>query len=160
VCFLSERPANADLQDLGLSAMALVKTALDVSVPDTNSTFTAFSLNAYLSALFESPSIFRRKRFRFGNERACDGQKIPYVIERLDALADARPALGARWREEDSHAAVLVAECAHLLARELRNVAGLPERKKKGEGPEAATTGAYASYVSEKGGRTTRPPRR
>jgi hypothetical protein len=97
VCFLSERPANADLQDLGLSAMALVKTALDVSVPDTNSTFTAFSLNAYLSALFESP--FHRKRDRFGNERACDGQKIPYVIERLDALADARPALaraGAR----------------------------------------------------------------
>jgi hypothetical protein len=155
VCFLSERPANADLQDLGLSAMALVKTALDVSVPDTNSTFTAFSLNAYLSALFESP--FRRKRDRFGNERACDGQKIPYVIERLDALADARPALGARWREEDSHAAVLVAECAHLLARDLRNVAGLPERKKKGEGPEAATTGAYASYVSEKRGANDAP---
>jgi hypothetical protein len=155
VCFLSERPANADLQDLGLSAMALVKTALDVSVPDTNSTFTAFSLNAYLSALFESP--FHRKRDRFGNERACDGQKVPYVIERLDALADARPAAGAFWREEDSHAAVLVAECAHLLARELRNVAGLPERKKKGEGPEAATTGAYASYVSEKRGANDAP---
>ena len=149
LCFLRERPDCADLQDLGISAMALVKAALDAEgdAPrgDANSErqFRAsaakrFDRETYLSALFASPATFSREtnvgedvdatRAPIDEKRRSDGSRVvPYVVECLDALAASSRAAGATWwREEDSHASVLVPECASLLARDLREAVGLP----------------------------------
>ena len=76
---------------------------------------------AYLAALFRSPLGFER------NESF--GGRLPRVVECLDAPRERRPTpeTGGAWREEDSHASVLVAECAALLARDLRSAGGLSD---------------------------------
>ena len=72
LCFLRERPECADLQDLGISAMALVKAALEPSASPSASSDRG-DREAYLAALFRSPLGVSNGTSRSGNDSARRG---------------------------------------------------------------------------------------
>lgn len=121
ICYLFEHPSNLDLQDLGISAMALIGCAVGGEAGGDEKR-SDDSLPSYLEALFSHPDETRGL-----TTYSPTNTSNPYVLTCLEHFARGA---GTCWISDDSPFTVLVSECAAVLVQSLRKAGRVGKAEK------------------------------